>query len=145
MHCLIDAAGLQNDVKIISSIYDSIYFEVTADPSIIKWTNDNLIACMTKDFMLNQRIKNTAESEIGLNWAELLSIPNNADELTISMTLDIALNKLQNTKVVNHKFISTYQIDKESKVVSNTLDSIEQVIEWQNQQIKAYNDTTKSK
>lgn len=90
MHRRIDLNNLQDRVKVISSIYDSIYLEVDADPDVIKWTNDNLIECMTADFMPNQRIKNTAESEIGLNWADLHAVPNNA---SISDIQDI-LNEL---------------------------------------------------
>lgn len=78
LHQLIDNNNLSENVAVVSSIYDSIYFEVDDDPQIIKWVNDNLINCMTRDFMPNQRIHNTAESEIGYNWADLHKIPNNA-------------------------------------------------------------------
>lgn len=78
MHQLIDSNGYENDVKVISTIYDSIYFEVTKDPVIIKWVNDNLIQSMVVDFMENQTIRNEAESEIGYNWAEMTALPNNA-------------------------------------------------------------------
>jgi hypothetical protein len=88
LHNLIDKASMQDHVKVISSIYDSVYIECTADPEIIKWTNDNLINCMTKDFMPNQRIPNTAESEIGLNWADLHAIPNSASLAEIQQVLD---------------------------------------------------------
>ena len=87
LHSLIDAAGLQDDVKVISTIYDSIYIECTKTPSIIKWTNDNLISCMTKDFIPNQRIPNTAESEIGYNWADLFKLPVNSTEDEIEQIL----------------------------------------------------------
>ena len=78
LHRRIDEANLQNDIKVIATIYDSIYLEVRSTPSIIKWANDNLIECMTKDFMVNQRIPNCAESDIGRNWADLHRIPNGA-------------------------------------------------------------------
>ena len=78
MHQLIDEKGLENDVKIISTIYDSIYIEVTEDPKIIKWVNDNLIQIMLVDFMENQTIHNEAESNIGYNWADMARIPNGA-------------------------------------------------------------------
>jgi DNA polymerase-1 len=78
MHQMIDQEGLENDVKVISTIYDSIYLEVTENPSIIKWVNDNLISTMLVDFMENQTISNEAESEIGYNWAEMVALPNNA-------------------------------------------------------------------
>jgi DNA polymerase I-like protein with 3'-5' exonuclease and polymerase domains len=87
MHVLIDQIGYQEDVKVISTIYDSIYFEVTNDPKIIKWVNDNLIATMLVDFMEDQTVVNEAESDIGFNWAEMLTIPNNATVECIEDTL----------------------------------------------------------
>lgn len=78
MHQLIDQNNYQEDVKVISTIYDSIYLEVTEDPEIIKWTNDNLINTMVVDFMENQTISNEAESDIGFNWSDMIKIPNNA-------------------------------------------------------------------
>jgi hypothetical protein len=78
MHILIDEMGYQDDVKIVSSIYDSVYLEVTKDPVIIKWVNDNLIATMLADFMEDQTIKNEAASDVGYNWSDMITIPNNA-------------------------------------------------------------------
>jgi DNA polymerase-1 len=87
MHQLIDQEGLEHDVKVISTIYDSIYIEVTKDPSIIKWVNDNLIAAMLVDFMEDQTIHNEAESDIGYNWAEMVRIPNGASIENIEKAL----------------------------------------------------------
>lgn len=78
MHQLIDQNNYQEDVKIISTIYDSIYFEITKDAKIIKWVNDNLIKTMVVDFMENQTISNEAESDIGYNWSDMNRITNNA-------------------------------------------------------------------
>jgi DNA polymerase I-like protein with 3'-5' exonuclease and polymerase domains len=78
MHILIDQMGYQDDVKTISTIYDSIYYEVRDDPKIIKWVNDNLIKTMVVDFMEDQTIKNEAESDVGYNWSDMVTIPNNA-------------------------------------------------------------------
>jgi DNA polymerase I-like protein with 3'-5' exonuclease and polymerase domains len=78
MHILIDEMGYQDDVKTISTIYDSIYYEVRDDPKIIKWVNDNLIRTMVVDFMEDQTIKNEADSDIGYNWSDMVTIPNNA-------------------------------------------------------------------
>ena len=88
MHLLIDQNGYQDSVKVISTIYDSIYFEVKKTPHIIKWVNDNLIEVMSVDFMEDQTIKNEAESDIGYNWADMLTIPNNASESEIRATLN---------------------------------------------------------
>lgn len=78
MHSLIDANSYQEDVKIVSSIYDSIYLEVTDDPKIIKWVNDNLIRTMVVDFMEDQIIPNESASDLGYNWADMITIPNDA-------------------------------------------------------------------
>lgn len=78
LHQLIDDNGLQDDIFITSTIYDSIYFEVREDPEIIKWLNDNIIPIMTKDFMEGQVIPNEADLEIGPNWAELYTLDHNA-------------------------------------------------------------------
>lgn len=87
MHQLIDKEGLENDVKVISTIYDSIYLEVKEDPAIIKWVNDNLIEAMLVDFMEDQIIHNEAESDIGYNWADMVTIPNNASVEDIKKAL----------------------------------------------------------
>jgi hypothetical protein len=87
MHNLIDQAGYEEDVKVISTIYDSIYFEVTSDPKIIKWVNDNLIKVMVVDFMENQTISNEAECEIGYNWADMETLPINASVLQIKQVI----------------------------------------------------------
>lgn len=78
LHQLIDEKGYEEHVKVISTIYDSIYLEVTEDPVIIKWANDNLIKIMLVDFMEDQTIHNEAECDIGYNWADMEHIPNNA-------------------------------------------------------------------
>lgn len=87
MHQLIDANGYEEDIKVISTIYDSIYFEVTKDVNTIKWLNDNLISTMLVDFMEDQTIHNEAESDIGYNWAEMHRISNNASVEEIAKVL----------------------------------------------------------
>jgi hypothetical protein len=84
MHILIDKAGYSNDILCISSVYDSIYYEVENDPVVVKWLNDTLIEVMTQDYMHNQRIKNAAEMDIGPDWKSLTTLPNNAtlDQIT---------------------------------------------------------------
>lgn len=80
MHQLIDEAGLQEEIKITSSIYDSIYFEVKKDPAIVKWLNDNLISVMTMPFINNQKVPNLVDLEIGPDWYSLTTIINNASK-----------------------------------------------------------------
>lgn len=77
MHALIDEAGLENDVIVTSTIYDSIFFEIRNDPNIIKWVNDRIVPIMEQDFMLNQLVHNEARLEIGKNWAEREEIEAN--------------------------------------------------------------------
>ncbi len=87
MHELIDAAGYEEDIKCVATIYDSIYYIVKEDTSIIKWLNDNLITTMSKDFLIDQTVPNTAESEIGLNWSELHAIDVKGTEEHIANVL----------------------------------------------------------
>ena len=87
IHKLIDEAGLEEDVKVISTIYDSIYFEVTEDPRIIKWTNDNLINVMLVDFLEDQVVVNDADSDIGYDWADMVTIKHDASEQDIIKVL----------------------------------------------------------
>jgi len=71
LHLEIDKAGLQDDILVTSSIYDSIYFCVRKDSNIIKWLNDTIIPIMSQDFMENQRIHNTCDLCIGTSWADV--------------------------------------------------------------------------
>ncbi len=69
---------LTDEVKVQSTIYDSIYTGVIRDPDILKWVNDNMIELLTVQYLENEVIHNEAEGEIGLNWADLHAVPNNA-------------------------------------------------------------------
>ena len=70
-------AGYEQDIQLTSSIYDSVYYEVTADPIIIEWMNRTLVEVMTTPFMDGSAIENDSGLEIGPNWADLVEIPNN--------------------------------------------------------------------
>ena len=74
----IDEAGLDDEVKVISTIYDSIYTQVIEDPEIIMWVNNNLIPIMCMEYLQDEVIHNEASGEIGYNWADLHRIRNNA-------------------------------------------------------------------
>ena len=78
MHQLIDEKDWQDKVAINSSIYDSIYLSVEANPEVIKWTNDNLVKVMTQDWIIGQTVPNEATAELGLDWNDLKQIPHNA-------------------------------------------------------------------
>jgi hypothetical protein len=70
--------GLENEVQVISTIYDSIYSQVIRDPEILAWVNDTLVEILTVPYLENQVIPNEASGDIGLNWADLHKIQNNA-------------------------------------------------------------------
>ena len=55
LHTLIDEAGYTDDIKCISTIYDSIYFIVKEDAEIIQWLNNALIEVMCVDYLVDQK------------------------------------------------------------------------------------------
>lgn len=76
MHTLIDEAGYQDDIEIVSSIYDSIYFHIKRDPVIIKWLNDTLIPIMCKDFLTDTIVHNVAIGDISYTWNDGIELSN---------------------------------------------------------------------
>jgi len=74
----ISELGYENNIKAISTIYDSIYFIVDADTEMIKWLNDNIIPILCTKWLEEEVVCNVAEGEIGLNWANLHKVKNNA-------------------------------------------------------------------
>lgn len=74
----VDEAGLSQEVRVHATIYDSVYSYVLKEAEILKWVNDNIVECMTVDFMVNQPIPNEAKGEVGQNWADLTPLSNNA-------------------------------------------------------------------
>jgi hypothetical protein len=79
--------GLEKEVKINSTIYDSIYMQVQRDPEIIKWVNDTIVPILCVKYLEDEIISNEATGEIGLNWADLHKIPNHATPAEISAVL----------------------------------------------------------
>jgi len=88
LHRRIDAAGLSSDILCVSTIYDSIYWQVTADFTIIKWLNDNLIEVMLTPYLDPQIVVNEAACDIGLDWATMVTLPHNAsiDEINAALS-----------------------------------------------------------
>jgi DNA polymerase I-like protein with 3'-5' exonuclease and polymerase domains len=78
IHYRIDQEGLNDSIKCVSTIYDSIYFEVEANPEVIHWLNNNIVEIMIKDFMEDQIVPLEAEGEIGKTFNPIASIPNNS-------------------------------------------------------------------
>jgi len=98
MNHRIREAGMENDVAINSTIYDSIYTYVRADAEVIKWVNDNLIEIMCVQYLEDEIIHNEAEGEIGLNWADLHKIRNNASVEDIQEVLNDIFNPKQKSE-----------------------------------------------
>lgn len=88
LHKEIDLAGLQEDIIVTSTIYDSIYMIVKNDSATIKWLNDTLIPIMEKDFINAQLVKNEADLELGTNWADLQVLKHNATEQEIQEVIN---------------------------------------------------------
>jgi DNA polymerase I - 3''-5'' exonuclease and polymerase domains len=78
LHKLIENSVYKDNIKIVSSIYDSIYIYLEDSPKLIQWINDNIVPIMTTDFLYNQIVPNEAIGSIGYNWFDLKDIPNNA-------------------------------------------------------------------
>lgn len=75
----------------LNIIHDALYYELDDTPEAVKWLNDNLIECMTSDFLIDQTVHLRAECDFGYNQAEMVTMPNNADLTTI-------INKLSTLK-----------------------------------------------
>jgi DNA polymerase-1 len=73
----IEREGKIDDVLLINNIHDAIYVQCKANPETVKWVNDKLIECMTEDYIDNQKIKLTAELDIGYSWDKQSTIDNN--------------------------------------------------------------------
>jgi hypothetical protein len=78
LHTEIDRSGLQDDIITTSTIYDSIYGIAKADAHIIKWLNDTLVPIMETDFITGQLVKNSADLEIGMDWADANTLSHEA-------------------------------------------------------------------
>ena len=89
MHHRIDESlANPDDIQITSTIYDSIYGIVKDDANLIKWLNDNIVEVMTKDFMQGQIVHNEANLEVGVSWADMTELDNNASLEEIQEILD---------------------------------------------------------
>jgi len=80
--------GMSEDVIPHSTIYDSLYIYVKKDAESIKWLNDTLVPIMNTDYLIDTIVPNECVGEIGNNWAELNSIPNNASIKDIQEVLN---------------------------------------------------------
>lgn len=78
LHKEIDEMGLQNDIIVTSTIYDSIYGIAKADAELIKWLNKTLVPIMETDFVTDQLVPNSADLEIGLDWSDANTLAHDA-------------------------------------------------------------------
>lgn len=88
LYSLIDEKGYTDNIEIISSVYDSIYLHVDADPVLIKWVNDTIIPILTTDFLEDIIVHNQAEGELGFDWYNTIKISNNASFEEITETIN---------------------------------------------------------
>lgn len=79
---------LTKEIQVTSTIYDSIYTQAIADADVLAWLNNNMIEVMTVQYLQEEVVRNEAEGEIGLNWADLHAIPNHATPSEIQQVLD---------------------------------------------------------
>jgi len=83
--------GNPHNILGLNIIHDALYYEIDDNPQAIKWVNDNLIATMVPDFLIDQTVHLRAEADIGYNQKDMVTLPNNADLATI-------VDKLENLK-----------------------------------------------
>lgn len=82
----IDKANMNNQVKIVNTIYDAIYLDVDKTPEAIQWVNTNLIEVMTIPLFHDQKVPNAAALDVGPDIAHMEELKNTAtitDILTI--------------------------------------------------------------
>lgn len=78
------------DVKLVNQVHDCIYLLVRNDANVVKWVNDNLIACMQwkNDKALEGPVPMEAELDIGFDAAHCITIKNGIDTETITEILN---------------------------------------------------------
>jgi DNA polymerase I len=83
----IEENNLMNKVKLINTIYDAIYMEIDTDVEIVRQCNEKIVEYMTAPYKPNMQIPLEAALDIGVNWKEMTTIPNNASLATIEEIL----------------------------------------------------------
>jgi len=77
----VDASPYRYDIFLVSLIHDATYILCRNHPDIIKWVNDNLVACMRWQELPELQhdvVKLGAELDIYWpSWADALTLPNN--------------------------------------------------------------------
>ena len=83
----IEKAGYKGKISIYSTVHDSIMAHVVEDLEVVQWYNNNLIECMTEDFLVNQEVKLISNCDIGYSYDSLVEIPNNCSIERIEQVL----------------------------------------------------------
>jgi DNA polymerase-1 len=84
----IEDEGLQDSVKQILTVHDSVYLYVKESPAIISMVNEKLIEFMGIPYEDDQILPLTAELDIGTNMVNFVTLDNKADYDTIQETLE---------------------------------------------------------
>jgi hypothetical protein len=74
----IDNANMNDQVKIVNTIYDAIYLDVDKTPEVIQWVNTNLIEVMTIPLFHDQKVPNAAALDVGPDIAHMEELKNTA-------------------------------------------------------------------
>jgi len=98
----IESEGLQQVVLIVNQIHDAIYFRIRNDSELIKLVNDKLIEVMCIPYRDDMPIPLEAELDIGFNWKDMVTLPNNCDVAKIDELVDDA-KQLHDGKVEEEK------------------------------------------
>ena len=83
LHSLIE----DRDIRVIATIYDSIYMIVKEDVETIHWLNNTIVPIITTPIFKNEIVHNTATIEVGRDWANLIEVENEASRDTIKNIL----------------------------------------------------------
>lgn len=73
----IEEEDLQDSVKMILTVHDSVYLYIKHDPAIIALVNEKLIEFMGIPYDENQTLPLTAELDIGTNMVNFVTLDNN--------------------------------------------------------------------
>lgn len=84
----IEENGLQDDVKIVLTVHDSVYLTVREDAYLISVVNKALIDFMAEPYESGQILDLEAELDIGRNFKDLITLPNNIDKEAVQVELD---------------------------------------------------------
>jgi len=89
-------------VLIVNQIHDAIYFRIRNDSELIKLVNDKLIEVMCIPYRDDMPIPLEAELDIGFNWKDMVTLPNNCSVEKIDEFVDDA-KQLHDGKVEEEK------------------------------------------